>query len=81
LYHVFKTIAAQGDAETDVPGQPHHELAEFHAIGAAARVRVRQRPAARHQWLGTATVLVSIPTLFSLFSVIAFAIGVMIHGF
>jgi hypothetical protein len=37
--------------------------------------------AARNQRLGIATVLVSIPTLFTLFFVIAFAIGVAIYGF
>ena len=37
--------------------------------------------AARNQRLGLATALVSIPTLFNVFGVIAFAIGVAIHGF
>ena len=37
--------------------------------------------AARNQRLGIATVLVSIPTLFTLFFVIAFAISVAIYGF
>lgn len=37
--------------------------------------------AARNQRLGLATALVSIPTLFNAFGVIAFAIGVAIHGF
>ena len=37
--------------------------------------------AARGQRLGLATALVSIPTFFNLFGVIAFAIGVGLHGF
>ncbi len=37
--------------------------------------------AARNQRLGIATALVSIPTLFNLFFVIAFAISVAIYGF
>lgn len=37
--------------------------------------------AARNRRLGIATVLVSIPTLFNLFLVIAFAISVAIYGF
>jgi hypothetical protein len=37
--------------------------------------------AARNQRLGLAAALVSIPTLFGLFGVIAFAISVAIHGF
>lgn len=37
--------------------------------------------AARGERLGLATVLVSIPTLYSVFAVIAFAIGIIIYGF
>lgn len=37
--------------------------------------------AARNRQLGLATALVSIPTLFNVFGVIAFAIGVSLHGF
>ncbi len=37
--------------------------------------------AARNQRLGIATALVSIPTLFNLFFVIAFAVSVAIYGF
>jgi hypothetical protein len=37
--------------------------------------------AARGRQLGLATALVSIPTLFNVFGVIAFAIGVSLHGF
>jgi hypothetical protein len=37
--------------------------------------------AARSQRLGLATMLVSIPTLYSVFAVIAFAIGVILYGF
>lgn len=37
--------------------------------------------AARGRRLGVATALVSIPTLFNVFGVIAFAIGVSLHGF
>jgi hypothetical protein len=37
--------------------------------------------AARNRRLGLATALVSIPTLFNVFGVIAFAIGVSLHGF
>lgn len=37
--------------------------------------------AARNQRLGLATALISIPTLFNLFGLIAFAIGIAIHGF
>jgi hypothetical protein len=37
--------------------------------------------AARGQRLGLATLLVSIPTLYSLCAVIAFGIGIMIYGF
>lgn len=37
--------------------------------------------AARDRQLGLATALVSIPTLFNLFGVVAFAIGVSLHGF
>jgi hypothetical protein len=37
--------------------------------------------AARGRQLGVATALVSIPTLFNVFGVIAFAIGVSLHGF
>jgi hypothetical protein len=37
--------------------------------------------AARGQRIGLATVLVSIPTLYSVFAVIAFGIGIIIYGF
>jgi hypothetical protein len=37
--------------------------------------------AARNQRLGLATMLVSIPTLYSVFAVIAFGIGVILYGF
>ena len=37
--------------------------------------------AARGQRLGLATLLVSIPTLYGVFAVIAFGIGVILHGF
>jgi hypothetical protein len=37
--------------------------------------------AARDRRLGLATILVSLPTLFNVFGVIAFAIGVSLHGF
>jgi hypothetical protein len=37
--------------------------------------------AARGQRLGIATMLVSIPTLYGVFAVIAFGIGVILHGF
>ena len=37
--------------------------------------------AARSQRLGLATMLVSIPTLYSVFAVIAFGIGVFLYGF
>ena len=37
--------------------------------------------AARNQRLGIATLLVCIPTLFNVFGVIAFAVGVALHGF
>ena len=37
--------------------------------------------AARGQRLGLATLLVSIPTLYGVFTVIAFGIGIMIYGF
>jgi hypothetical protein len=37
--------------------------------------------AARNHRLGVATALVSIPTLFGLFGILAFAIGVALHGF
>jgi hypothetical protein len=37
--------------------------------------------AARGQRLGLATMLVSIPTLYNVFAVIAFAIGVILYGF
>jgi hypothetical protein len=37
--------------------------------------------AARSQRLGLATLLVSIPTLYSVFAVIAFGIGVILYGF
>ncbi|MEH2518807.1 hypothetical protein V1279_004380 [Bradyrhizobium sp. AZCC 1610] len=37
--------------------------------------------AARSQWLGLATLLVSIPTLYGVFAVIAFGIGVILYGF
>ncbi|WP_108519845.1 hypothetical protein [Bradyrhizobium algeriense] len=37
--------------------------------------------AARGQRLGLATVLVSIPTLYSVFAVIAFGIGIILYGF
>jgi hypothetical protein len=37
--------------------------------------------AARSQRLGLATMLVSIPTLYSVFAVIAFGIGVILYGF
>ncbi len=37
--------------------------------------------AAREQRLGLATALVSIPTLFNLFSTMAFFVAIMIHGF
>ncbi len=37
--------------------------------------------AARNQRLGVAAALVSIPTLFGLFGILAFAIGVALHGF
>jgi hypothetical protein len=37
--------------------------------------------AARGRQLGVATALVGIPTLFNVFGVIAFAIGVSLHGF
>jgi hypothetical protein len=37
--------------------------------------------AARNQRLGLAAVLVSIPTLYGVFAVIAFGIGVMLYGF
>lgn len=37
--------------------------------------------AARNQRLGIATALVSLPTLFHLFGVLAFAISVMLYGF
>jgi hypothetical protein len=37
--------------------------------------------AARNEQLGTATALVSIPTLFNVFGVIAFAVSVSLHGF
>jgi hypothetical protein len=37
--------------------------------------------AARKEQLGLATMLVSIPTLYGVFAVIAFGIGVMIYGF
>jgi hypothetical protein len=37
--------------------------------------------AARGQRLGIATMLVSLPTLYGVFAVIAFGIGVILHGF
>jgi hypothetical protein len=37
--------------------------------------------AARNQRLGIATALVSIPTFWFMFGVVAFAIGVSIYGF
>jgi hypothetical protein len=37
--------------------------------------------AARNRQLGLATALVSVPTLFNVFGVIAFAIGVSLYGF
>ena len=37
--------------------------------------------AARNRRLGLATALVGIPTLFNVFGVVAFAIGVSLHGF
>ena len=36
---------------------------------------------ARNRQLGIATALVGIPTLFNLFGVIAFAVGIALHGF
>ena len=37
--------------------------------------------AARSQRLGLATLLVSIPTLYGVMAVVAFGIGVFLHGF
>jgi len=37
--------------------------------------------AARNRRLGIAAALVSMPTLFGLFGMLAFAIGVALHGF
>ena len=37
--------------------------------------------AARNRQLGVAAALVSIPTLFGLFGILAFAIGIALHGF
>ena len=37
--------------------------------------------AARNRRLGVAAALVSMPTLFGLFGILAFAIGVALHGF
>ena len=37
--------------------------------------------AARSQWLGLATLLVGIPTLYGVMAVVAFGIGVFLHGF
>ena len=43
--------------------------------------RLRDRAGRTRAAAGTATLLVSIPTLYGVFAVIAFGIGVIIYGF
>jgi hypothetical protein len=62
----------QGNAAFETPAQ----IIAFPLMAACAIAC-----AARNQRLGIATVLVSIPTLFNLFFVVAFAISVAIYGF
>ena len=59
------------------PGEaPPRRIQQDHArLGRANRLH------ARGQRLGLATVLVSIPTLYSVFAVIAFGIGIILYGF
>ena len=63
----FDGAAAVADAAAD------HRL--------SADGRLRHRLAARNQRLGLAAALVSIPTFCGVFGVIAFTIGVALHGF
>ena len=56
--------------------QTSAQIVAFPLIGACAIAY-----AARDQRLGVATLLVSIPTLFNLFSTVAFFVALMIYGF